>query len=233
MLALVGSGEYLPPMTVVDRYLLDLLPDRPRVVCLATAAGQEGEQRLSYWNDLGVSYFAGLGADAIALPVTDRNSANNYDFAEKIRLANFVYLSGGNPVYLFNSLQETLVWQAILAVHESGGVVAGCSAGAMIMGDLIPALPRWKTAFSLLPGKVVIPHFDEISHALVLLIRFLIGREKTLLGIEGNTAFIVGRDVYEVRGKGSVTLWNHLGKRHFRHGQIIERPEALARTARL
>ncbi len=233
MLALVGSGEYLPPMKEVDRYLLDLLPDQPRLVCLATAAGQEGEQRLSYWNNLGVSYFSELGAEATALPVIDRISASNDDFVEKIRQANFVYLSGGNPVYLFNTLQGTPAWQAILDVHQNGGVVAGCSAGAMVMGDLIPALPRWKIAFNLLPGMVVIPHFDEISPALVWVVRLLIRRDKTLLGIEGNTAFIVLRDVCEVRGKGSVTLWNRLGKRRFRHGQIIERPEALPRTARL
>ena len=34
MLALVGSGEYLPPMEPVDRFLLSRLEDPLRVVCL-------------------------------------------------------------------------------------------------------------------------------------------------------------------------------------------------------
>ena len=46
MLALVGSGEYLPPMDPVDRILLSRLPGPPRVVCLPTAAGTEGAERI-------------------------------------------------------------------------------------------------------------------------------------------------------------------------------------------
>ena len=46
MLALVGSGEYLPRMEPVDRRLLASLPDAPRVVCLPTAAGTEGSKRI-------------------------------------------------------------------------------------------------------------------------------------------------------------------------------------------
>ena len=42
LINLVGSGEYLPVMKDVDRYLLDSLNlngRKPRVVCLPTAAG--------------------------------------------------------------------------------------------------------------------------------------------------------------------------------------------------
>ncbi len=45
LIALVGSGEYLPVMEDVDRYLLDSLNlngRKPRVVCLPTAAGRKG-----------------------------------------------------------------------------------------------------------------------------------------------------------------------------------------------
>jgi len=41
MLALVGSGEYLPTMEPVDRQLIARLDAAPSVVCLPTAAGQE------------------------------------------------------------------------------------------------------------------------------------------------------------------------------------------------
>ena len=71
-LALVGSGEYLPPMEPVDRQLLQTVPANPRVVCLPTAAGTEGPERIAYWSDLGVNHFRRLGADALAVPVIDR-----------------------------------------------------------------------------------------------------------------------------------------------------------------
>ncbi len=46
MLALVGSGEYLPPMEAVDRFLLGWLKCEAQVICLPTAAGTEGPERI-------------------------------------------------------------------------------------------------------------------------------------------------------------------------------------------
>ena len=100
-LALVGSGEYLPPMEPVDRWLLGRLEGEPRVVCLPTAAGTEGSERIAYWSRLGVEHFARLGARAEAVEVIDRASADDEGRAARIRAANFVYLSGGKPDYLF------------------------------------------------------------------------------------------------------------------------------------
>ncbi len=58
-LALVGSGEYLPPMEPVDRLLLARLGGEARVVCLPTAAATEGAERIRYWSELGVRHFVG------------------------------------------------------------------------------------------------------------------------------------------------------------------------------
>ena len=69
MLALVGSGEYLPPIEAVDRALLERLDGPARVVCLPTAAGTEGAERIRYWSELGVRHFARLGAAAEAVGV--------------------------------------------------------------------------------------------------------------------------------------------------------------------
>jgi cyanophycinase len=160
MLALVGSGEYLPPMEPVDRQLIDKLNAEPRVVCLPTAAGQEGEERIRYWRDLGIRHFSRLGAQVESLPIIDRAGAQDTHWAERIGEANFVYLSGGRPDYLYRTLKDTPAWQAILAVHQRGGVVAGCSAGAMIMGARLLGFPGLQPAFELIPGAVIVPHFD-------------------------------------------------------------------------
>ncbi len=45
-IALVGSGEYLPPMEAVDRDLIRRLEKPARVVCLPTAAGKEVQNGL-------------------------------------------------------------------------------------------------------------------------------------------------------------------------------------------
>ena len=56
-IALLGSGEYLPVMDDVDRYLLENCGAdgrKPRVVCLPTAAGREGDASVTRWSKMGI-----------------------------------------------------------------------------------------------------------------------------------------------------------------------------------
>ncbi len=208
-LALVGSGEYLPPIEALDRALLGCLTEAARVVCLPTAAGTEGEERVRYWCDLGVAHFTRLGVERVeALAVTDRASAADEALAERVRQANFVYLSGGKPHYLYMSLEGTPVFQAIEAVLNNDGVVAGCSAGAMIFGQDIPGSPfpwSWQPGFGYLPGSIILPHFDELPKA--ILAGFMPFTAKlTIIGVEGNTALVCTQAGCSVAGSGGVTL---------------------------
>jgi cyanophycinase len=212
-------------MEAVDRQLIERLGEAPRVICLPTAAGQEGEERIAYWSNLGVRHFSRLGAQVETLPVIDRTSAQDSRWAERILESNFVYLSGGRPDYLHRTLKETPVWQAILAVHQRGGVVAGCSAGAMIMGARILGFPGLQTAFELIPGVVIVPHFDEIPAAFVKTVHFFAARDKAVVGIEGNTALLVHEDQREVLGSGGVTIWNHSQRARYTAGQRVHWPD--------
>ncbi len=220
MLALVGSGEYLPPMEPVDRELFGRLPGTPRVVCLPTAAGTEGAERIAYWSRLGVEHFTRLGVQVQAVPVVDRDTAHDPALVAAISGANFVYLSGGKPDYLYQTLAGTLAWDAILTVLAGGGLLAGCSAGAMILGEKFFGFPGWKPGFNFLPGATVIPHFDEIPEALLKSMRLLTGKGLTVLGIDGYTALLRTGARYEVVGRGGVTLWNRTGKTRYLSGPL-------------
>lgn len=222
MLALVGSGEYLPPMEPVDNYLLRQLREPPSVVCLPTAAGAEGPDRIAYWSRLGEEHFRKLDVPVTALPVIDRASANDAGLAGMIGGANFVYLSGGKPDYLHQTLAGSLAWEAILAVLAKGGILAGCSAGAMILGEKLFGFPGWKwqDGFSFLPGTIVVPHFDEIPQSLIAPIRLFAGKKLTIVGIEANTALLQKAEAYEVVGSGGVTVWNGAGKTRYTRGPM-------------
>jgi cyanophycinase len=220
MLALVGSGEYLPPMEPIDRELLARLGPSPRVVCLPTAAGREGPERIGYWSRLGVDHFTRLGARPEALPVVDRPSADDPDLATAIVAADFVYLSGGKPDYLYRTLSGSRAWEAILSVLAGGGLLAGCSAGAMVLGEKFFGFPGWNNGFNLLPGVTVIPHFDEIPGAMTRSIRLLAGKELIVAGIEGNTALFQNGRQYEVLGAGGVSVWNGAGKTRYAAGPL-------------
>jgi cyanophycinase len=221
ILALVGSGEYLPTIEPVDRYLFELMGKSPRVACLPTAAGAEGAERVAYWSNLGVEHFSRMGVPVEALPVIDRASAEAPHQADGVRRANFIYLSGGNPYYLYKTLLDSPVWQAILEVLDQGGVLAGCSAGAMVLGERMPRFPGWMVAFNLLQRAVVVPHFDEVPERVVGAARFLVARNLTLVGVEGSTALIKTDGRQEVAGLGGVTIWDHAQKRRYTHGQTI------------
>ena len=221
MLALVGSGEYLPEMEAVDRFLLEHLPANPQVVCLPTAAGTEGDERIRYWSELGLAYFNRLGVKASALQVIDSVSANDRRYAEQISLADFVYFSGGKPDYLYRVLNGSLTWQAVKTVLERGGLVAGCSAGAMIMGERIPGLVKWQRGFGLVPHAVIIPHYDEVPNSFLNAIKLITGIKSVIVGIEGFTALVEERGRYYVRGKGAVHLPNHFSKERYVQGDEV------------
>lgn len=221
MLALVGSGEYLPAIEPLDRDLISRLQRPPRVVCLPTAAGREGPGRISYWSRLGVEHFARLGAEVEAIPVIDRASANDATLATAISGANFVYLSGGKPDYLYATLEGSLAWEAIVSVLAGGGLLAGCSAGAMVMGEVFYGFPGWRPGFSLLPGVTVMPHYDEIPVNMVRLVRSLTRKGLALVGIERNTALVETGRQYEVLGSGGVTVWRGRDRTRYTCGPLL------------
>ncbi len=224
LLALVGSGEYLPGMQPVDRWLMDWLKQPANVVCLPTAAGTEGDERIGYWNQLGIEHFQNLGAATVqALPVIDRDSANVAAYADQIRAANFVYLSGGKPAYLWETLVNTPVWQAIESVLAGGGVVAGCSAGAMIFGERVPRGQNpfnLQPSFAYLPNSIVMPHFDELPGFLKNAIPLLV-QKYLLVGIEGDTALICSKTGFQVRGRSCVTLARKNQQKKYCQGEVL------------
>ena len=224
-LALVGSGEYLPAMEPVDRLLLGRLREPARVVCLPTAAGTEGPAVIGRWARMGVEHFARLGVAAEAVGIVDRPTACDPARVERVQAANFVYLSGGRPAHLYHALAGTPTLVALRGVLERGGVVAGCSAGAMIWGGALPQ-PSWRglwgPAFGLLPGTVIVPHFDELPAWMAGLLGLALG-PRTLVGIDGLTALVVSGAEAVVAGRGRVVLGGRAERRPYTAGQAVPR----------
>jgi cyanophycinase len=215
LIALVGSGEYLPVMEAVDRYLLaNCGADgrTPRVVCLPTAAGEEGETSVSRWMSMGEDHFRGLGAEVKALHVTQRNEADDPANAAMVESADLIYCSGGNPHFLFETLNGSRVWQAADKAFEKGAVYGGCSAGAMIMGEHMPDFRslgiRKKAAFGILRGATIFPHFDRMMRWRAMLMPMLQKRVdlgEYALGIDEDTALVGSPGAsWQVMGQGLV-----------------------------
>ena len=208
--ALVGSGEFTPAMAAVDRLLLRGRP--PRAVYLPTAAGQEGPERIGYWVRLGRGHYENLGVEPVPLLVLDRDSADRAELAAEVEGAGLIYLAGGDPAYLAATLTGTRVLDAILAAWSAGAALAGCSAGACALTaatfGVTPPLRR-RPALAVVPGLVVLPHFDQIERWWPGIVEHWRGEllsGEILVGIDERTALVGGPDRFEVHGDGAVWL---------------------------
>ena len=230
LIALVGSGEYLPAMEQVDRHLLNSLNvngRRPCVICLPTAAGQEGDESVNRWSNMGVAHFTKLGAEVRALRIIDRESANLEESASLLENADLIYFSGGNPGYLYETMKDTRAWNGAQRAWARGAVYAGCSAGAMILGKRMPSFRLMKTqeGFGILPTEYIIPHFDSfpaVWRPMVFALQKQLKDGQRMVGIDEDTA-LVGtlQGEWKVMGKSEVHVFTHQGKTTYQVGDIV------------
>jgi cyanophycinase-like exopeptidase len=200
LFALLGSGEYLPVMNETDKFLLQQsVPDgrTPRVVCLPTAAGMEGDASVGQWMQMGEEHFKALGAEVKSLPITNRAEADDPRFAALIEQADLIYFSGGNPSYLYETMQGSKAWEAVIAASSRGAAFAGCSAGAMFIGEFLPDLRgfklRQKKAFALLANSHIFPHFDRLATwrgITIPILQSFIPEGEYALGLDEDTALV-------------------------------------------
>src|SRR2546421_7020832 len=143
--ALIGAGEYLPPIAKVDKVLLERVGNTPRVVVLPTAAAPDGPGVPERWAQMGVEHFSQLGAIVEPVMLLRRGDADNSKIVTQIAAANFVYLSGGKPRYLLETLQGTAAWDAIVNVLAAGGVSARCLVRAQGVRSEVCGVPHvWR-----------------------------------------------------------------------------------------
>jgi len=192
-LALVGSGEYLPVMQPVEAWLL---ADRPRVyVQLATAAAPEGQGSLDHWHALGREAAERLDAEQAVVDVRNRDDADDPRWIPVIERAGLIYLSGGNPTFLADTLRGTRVWEAITASWRAGAGLGGCSAGAMAMGGYVPNFRHPRSGgtggLGVVPQARVLPHFDRYTRWMPdMALRPLVTEGAAVLGIDEETALV-------------------------------------------
>ncbi len=221
--ALVGAGEFLPAMAAVDAELLAASGrSRPRVAILPTASWPDGEAVFLRWAALGVEHFEGLGAEVEVVLVRTRPDGDDRAHAQAVGEADLIYLSGGRPDHLLRTLAGTALWAAAVAANARGSVLAGCSAGAMVLCSQQarfrspPHLPLgFQPGLGLVAGVAVLPHYDRFPETLAALRVARAPRGTVVLGIDEDTAAIGSDSEWLVRGSGRVTVWR--GRRRERH----------------
>jgi cyanophycinase len=228
-IALVGSGEYLPVMADFEASLLK--GRAPRYVQIATASVPDGPAVVEKWHRMGVEQAQRLGVTPVTVAVATREEADDPEVVKLIDGAGLIYLSGGNPNFLADTLRDTALWAAIETQWRAGAALAGCSAGAMVMAAWVPTIrhPRegGTEGLGLLSHLRVIPHFDAFVKRMPdVATRFLVGRDEalTVVGIDEQTAIVGGPEVWEVQGASSAWILSGGHRQEFRAGDVLRTP---------
>jgi cyanophycinase len=234
LIALVGSGEYLPAMDAIDRHLLAAARVNGRaatVVCLPTAAGREGAKSVGRWLRMGQEHFGALGATVVPLPIIDRQSADDPNYQAALESADLIYFSGGDPVYLYETMHGSHAWEAAQRAWSRGAVYAGCSAGAMILAKRMPNFRQMRLdgsgGFGIVPADYVLPHFDHAGpfRQAIQLLRRRLPEGQWMLGIDENTA-VVGQfgGEWKVMGAGRVHILTRSSEENYTSGDVVPIP---------
>jgi cyanophycinase len=128
---------------------------------------------------------------------------------QALREAKLIYLLGGFTHYLGQTLKGSDAWDGALEAYRNGAVIAGSSAGAMVMCQFYydPQAGRIHEGLNLVPNSLVLPHHNTFGKkwAPELLKKI---PHVTLIGIDEQTGMVEdGSNSWTVLGRGEVTLY--------------------------
>ena len=206
-IGLVGGEEFRQRCEEMDVAIMRASGQDPARVVIVPTAAVTGPAKAA--ND-GVTHFAKLGAAAEQLMVLEREQADDPKFANAVAGAGVIYFTGGSPDHLLTVLRDSRLLQSIRSALENGAVLAGSSAGAMVMGALMrrPRLGQGVDGLALTPGVAVLPHHErsdpeETSKQL----QAQVPSDITVLGIDARTGCLGQSGSWRVVGSGEVTVY--------------------------
>jgi len=223
-LLLEGGAEFGGRMRDPDLCAIELAGgfDAPIRIIPTAAAPDNNYQRAG---NNGIRWFQGLGAtDVESLPVIDQPSANDSEIAKSFRSAKLIYMLGGFTHYLGQTLKGSLVWQAVLDAFQTGAVIAGSSAGAMVMCEFYydPSSGKVIDGLNLVPNSLVLPHHNNFGKNWAPRLLKQISAV-TLLGIDERVGILHdGKDgSWNVYGAGEVVVYRNKNVETYKEGETF------------
>jgi len=214
-LLLAGGAEFGGRMSEPDLRAIELAGGFDAPICIIPTAAAPDYNHKRAGNN-GMRWFRSLGSkNVFTVDVINAASANDSVLAASIRTSSLIYLLGGFPRHLAETLANSACWRAALDAYDQGAVIAGSSAGAMVLCGYYydPTEKKLLRGLNLLPNACVLPHHNNFGKAWAKpLIQLL--PNSTLIGIDEHTGMLNDLDGrWQVHGAGQITL--------YRSGQVI------------
>jgi cyanophycinase len=184
-----------------------------RVVVMTVATGlpgEVGEQYLNIFHRLGVE-------DVRVVDTARREDASDSKALDAIAQATGVFFTGGNQARITECLKDTELDAKLHQRFSEGIVIAGTSAGAAMMPDMMivegesETNPRMEVVsmdrgMGFLPGVVIDQHFAQRGRLGRLLSAVAQQPVNLGFGIDENTAIAINGKELEVIGEGAITV---------------------------
>lgn len=236
VLVIMGSGETAPTMVKVHRAAIDRIGrNAVKAVMLDTPFGfQENADELcaktieffavSLQTDLAIASLRSADCDALTIE----------QGLDRVRSANYIFAGPGSPTYALRQWRAIPAFRQVLVDRLAGsGVVVFSSAASLTLGTrTVPVYevykagesPYWLDGLSLLdsvlPGAVIIPHYDNaeggshdtrfcyLGERRLALLESQLSDDEYVFGIDEHTAAVVDLTAgcVDVVGKGAVSI---------------------------
>jgi cyanophycinase len=208
-LVLEGGAEFGGKMSEPDLRAMELAGGFDASICIIPTAAAADKNHKRAGNN-GLRWFESLGAkNVFTVDVIDSQTANDASLAASIRTSRLIYLLGGFPRYLGETLENSACWHAALAAYDGGAVVAGSSAGAMVLCEYYydPYEKKLLRGLNLIPNACVLPHHNNFGRTWARQLLQLLP-QSILIGVDERTGMVSGADGgWQVYGAGEVTLY--------------------------
>jgi cyanophycinase len=224
-----GAEDRTGECTILREFVRRAGGSQARIVIMTVATSLPKEVGDDY-----IKAFERFGVEHVRVVDTeDRDAASDESALAAIEKATGVFFTGGNQARITSVLRDTELHKLLHKRLSEGIVIAGTSAGAAMMPDVMivegdsETNPRieiveMEPGMGFLPGVAIDQHFLQRGRIGRLLSAVTQQPVVLGLGIDENTAVVVHGNEFEVVGEGAVTAVDISEITHTNLGQILK-----------
>jgi cyanophycinase len=209
-LIIIGGHEDKEGDRVILKAIAAALKGRKLII--ATIASHEPEGYFTTYK----AAFADLGvSDLVELYIHDRAESHDESVRATFSDAGGIFFTGGDQLRISSQIGDTPIETMVREIHARGGLVAGTSAGAAAMSEIMLVKGssgethrigdlHMAPGLGLVAGAIIDQHFAERGRIGRLLGAVAQNPRVIGIGIDEDTAIIVNGQSFEVIGAGAV-----------------------------